>query len=169
MKRHYHRRLILIGWLFFAVTTLFIWASTWLPAALQLPFVMLTAMFTVPLTMEFSLRGVALQMLCTTLVCALRFGLGVIAPYALFLGYYPPVKFLCEQQGGVTGLLLKLMTFCLAFGIIMRLFPEPLFTAYANLPWYGFIAALIAMFVFADIAVTLFAAAYNSALRKRLL
>ncbi len=169
MKRTYHRRLILIGWLFFAVTVLYIALCMLLPNALQLPLIMLSSIFTVPLTMEFNIKGMIAQIVGVALVCAFRFGVGVAAPYLLFLGYYPPVKFLCEQCGGPTGLLSKLMVFCFSFGLTIRMFPAPLFTAYASLPWFLFVPLLIALFFVTDFVVSMFAATYNSVLRRKLL
>jgi hypothetical protein len=169
MKRDYHRRLILIGWLFFTVTVLYIWLCFWLPKSLQLPLIMLSAVFTVPLTMEFSFRGMILHVLGVSIIGAFWFGVGAMAPYMFFLGFYPPLKFLCEQQGGVMGYAAKLMVFCFAFGLIMRLFPSPLFIVYDGLSVTLLVPMFIAMFVVTDLAVALFAAAYNSLWRKKLL
>ena len=169
MKHNYHHRLVLVGWLFFAITVIYISVCMWLPAVLQLPLLMLSCMFTVPLTMEFSIRGMIFQILGVSIVCAFRFGIAIIAPYLLFLGYYPPVKFLFEQRGGVVGFLSKLMVYCFAFGITIRLFPAPLFTAYASLPWFFFVLLLVALFVVMDMVVSMFAAVYNTTLRRKLL
>ncbi len=169
MKRNYHRRLILIGWLFSAATVLYMALCMLLPNAMQLPFLMLSSIFTVPLTMEFNIKGMIAQILGVSFVCALRFGVAVAAPYLLFLGYYPPLKFLCEQRGGITGWLSKLMAYCLAIGVTMRIFPTPLFTAFASLSWFLFVLLLLALFGIMDIMVSMFAAAYNSVLRRKLL
>ena len=169
MKRTYHRRLILIGWLFSVAAVLYIALCMFLPDALQLPFLMLSSVFTVPLTMEFNIKGMLAQILGVSIVCAFRFGVAVAAPYFLFLGYYPPIKFLCEQRGGLTGFLSKLMAYCFAIGFTMSIFPAPLFTAYASLPWILFVLLLLALFEVADIMVSMFAAAYNSVFRRKLL
>ncbi len=119
--------------------------------------------------MEFNIRGMILQVLCITVVCVFQYGIAIVAPYVLFLGYYPPVKFLFEQHGGMPGFLGKLMVYFFAFGITIRLFPSSLFTAYAFLPWFLFVPVLFAFFVAMDIAVSMFAAFYNSSIRRRLL
>lgn len=170
MKHNYHRRLVMIGWLFSAITILYVAVCIWLaPTVLQLPLLMLTSIFTVPLTMEFNVRGMIFQILGVTIVCAFQFGISLIAPYLFFFGYYPPIKFLFEQHGGIPGFLGKLMVYCFAMGVTIRLFPAPLFTAYAFLPWFIFVPMLLALFIATDVVISMFAALYNSTLRRKLL
>jgi hypothetical protein len=169
MKHSYQRRILLIGWLFSVATVLYFIVCMLLPNVLQLPLLMIACVFSVPLTMEFNIKGLIVQIACIAIVLFLRFGFTITAPYLLFLSYYAPFKFFLEHLGGFLGFLGKVTYYCLGIGLCMLLFPTPLFSVYSQLPWYLLILLMFAFFGLADIAVSLFAAFYNSVLRRKLL
>lgn len=155
------------AWMFACICILWQYLSTFLPASWAVLMICGSGIFTAPMMVEMEAKhGIALYVGVSLFGIALQ-GFSIMAPYVLFCGWYPLIRFfLDEAPDQVMAWTLRLFLFNLCMALCVYWAPVPLFQPYVvYIPFWGVALILNAAFVFYHVAVGLFAHFYSAVLR----